>query len=162
MCKAATRVRIGVVLALVALGHPRSSAQAQDGNAKIGPQLRRAAASSNGRSRVIVRASDAASTGPVRSMIANGGGGLRRHLASINADFERATPRTMRNTPSVPGATSWPATRASRAAASAAGPTSTWPSRVARAAWASRTKASTRASRAAASSQSQGGLPMVA
>jgi serine protease AprX len=85
MCKAAT-VRIGVVLALVALLHPRSSAQAQDANAKIGPQLRRAAASSDGRSRVIVRASDAASTGAVRTMIANAGGGLKRHLASINAE----------------------------------------------------------------------------
>ena len=72
MCKAAT-VRIGVVLALVALLRPCSSAHAQNATDKIGPQLRRAAASGNGRSRVIVRASAAASTGAVRSMISNGG-----------------------------------------------------------------------------------------
>ena len=85
MCKAAT-VRFGVVLALVAALQPCSPARAQDDKTKIGPQLRRAAAAGVGRSRVIVRASDAASTGVVRSMIQNAGGGLRRHLASINAD----------------------------------------------------------------------------
>ena len=85
MCKAAT-IRICVVLALVATLQPCSSARGQDTSAKIAPQLRRAAASAAGRSRVIVRASDAASTGPVRSLIQQAGGGLRRHLASINAD----------------------------------------------------------------------------
>src|SRR5262249_35110875 len=85
MCKAAT-VRLCVVLAFVAALQPCSSTSAQDANAKITPPLRPAAASGVGRSRVIVRASVAAPTNSVRALIEQAGGGVRRHLASINAD----------------------------------------------------------------------------
>ena len=67
--------------------------------------------------------------------------------STVEMTRSAAVPRTMRNTPLSPSATSWPATLASSAAASAAAPSRLWPSSTARAAWASLTRASTRASR---------------